>query len=214
MGEITKATALARTQQTSAKKKKAKKATKKPAKKKAKKPKKKAKKKKKKAKKKKKKKKKKKVVKYPGGKRPKGVHKSKAMKASGKKTAAMMKKKGIGLFATKTLSADLAAICGKNKMPRTEVTKAIWVYFKKNKLSKGRTITPDAKLKKVLPSASFSMFKMPGMLSQHMYRTAAAWRNLMTCRRCRVYWSMPFSTRGRETSSPTCGRIWRSLVEG
>ena len=70
--EITKATALARTQQTSAKKKKAKKATKKPAKKKAKKPKKKAKKK--------KKKKKKKVVKYPGGKRPKGVHKSKAMK--------------------------------------------------------------------------------------------------------------------------------------
>ena len=74
--EITKATALARTQQTSAKKKAAKKATKKPAKKakKAKKPKKK--------KAKKKKKKKKKVVKYPGGKRPKGVHKSKAMKAS------------------------------------------------------------------------------------------------------------------------------------
>ena len=66
----------------------------------------------------------------------------------------MMKKKGIGLFATKTLSADLAAICGKNKMPRTEVTKAIWVYIKKNKLSKGRTITPDAKLKKVLPAAS------------------------------------------------------------
>merc|ERR1712196_380276 len=131
--EITKATALARTQQTSAKKKK-----------------------------------KKKVVKYPGGKRAKGQHKSKAMKASGKKTAAMMKKKGIGLFATKTLSADLAAICGKNKMPRTEVTKAIWVYIKKNKLSKGRTITPDAKLKKVLPSASFSMFKMPGMLSKHI----------------------------------------------
>ena len=58
--EITKAT-LARTQQTAAKKKPAKKkAAKKPAKKKA---------------------KKKKVVKYPGGKRPKGVHKSKASKA-------------------------------------------------------------------------------------------------------------------------------------
>jgi len=175
--EITKAT-LARTQQTSAKKKPAKKkAAKKPTKKakkpkkkkaKKKKAKKKKKKKKKKAKKKKKKKKKKKVVKYPGGKRPKGVHKSKAMKASGKKTAAMMKKKGIGLFATKTLSADLAAICGKNKMARPEVVKALWAYIKKNKLSKGRTITPDAKLKKVLPSASFSMFKMPGMLSKHI----------------------------------------------
>ena len=155
--EITKATALARTQQTSAKKKKAKKATKKPAKKKAKKPKKKAKKKKakkKKAKKKKKKKKKKKVVKYPGGKRPKGVHKSKASIAAGKKIAAAQKKKGVGLFATKTLSADLAAICGKTKMARTEVTKALWAYIKKNKLSKGRTITPDAKLKKVLPAAS------------------------------------------------------------
>merc|ERR1711898_2555 len=119
--EITKATALARTQQTSAKKKKAKKATKKPAKKKAKKPKKKAKKKKKKK-----------------------------------------KKKANGLSATKTLSADLAAICGKNKMARPEVVKALWAYIKKNKLNKGRTITPDAKLKKVLPAASVSMFKMAG----------------------------------------------------
>jgi len=173
--EITKATALARTQQTSAKKKKAKKATKKPAKKKAKKPKKKAKKKKakkkkKKAKKKKKKKKKKKAkkLKYPGGKRPKGAHKSKAKSASSKKVALAMKKKGIGIFAVKTLSADLAAICGKAKMARTDVSKAIWVYIKKNKLSKGRTITPDAKLKKVLPAASLSMFKMPGMLSKHI----------------------------------------------
>merc|ERR1711861_24750 len=114
--EITKAT-LARTQQTSAKKKPAKKKAKK---KKAKKPKKK------KAKKAKKKKKKKKVVKYPGGKRPKGVHKSKASIAAGKKSAAAMKKKGVGLFATKTLSADLAAVCGKTKMSRLEVTKALW----------------------------------------------------------------------------------------
>ena len=65
-----------------------------------------------------------------------------------------MKKAGKGIFAVKTLSADLAAICGKPKMPRTEVTKALWAYIKKNKLSKGRTITPDAKLKKVLPAAS------------------------------------------------------------
>merc|ERR1712224_155196 len=159
--EITKAT-LARTQQTSAKKKPAKKkAAKKPTKK-AKKPKKK------KAKKKKNKKKKKKVVKYPGGKRPKGNHKSKAMKAAGKKSAAAMKKKGVGLFATKTLSADLAAVCGKAKMSRVEVTKALWAYIKKNKLNKGLTITPDAKLKKVLPSNSLSMFKMAGMLKKHI----------------------------------------------
>merc|ERR1711869_185942 len=98
------------------------------------KPKKKAKKKKKKKKKAKKKKKKKKVVKYPGGKRPKGVHKSKASIAAGKKLAAAQKKKGVGLFAVKTLSADLAAICGKNKMSRPEIVNSIWAYIKKNKL--------------------------------------------------------------------------------
>merc|ERR1711869_34033 len=103
-----------------------------------------------------------------GGKRPKGVHKSKASKAAGKKIAAAQKKKGVGLFAVKTLSADLAAIFGKNKMARTEVTKALWAYIKNNKLSKGRTITPDAKLKKVLPAGSLSMFKMPGMLKKHI----------------------------------------------
>merc|ERR1712182_109022 len=80
---------LARTTQTAAKKKPAKKAAKKPAKKakKAKNPKAKKKKKKKKAKKKKKKRKKKKAKKmrFPGGKRRKGQHKSKAVKAGGKR---------------------------------------------------------------------------------------------------------------------------------
>jgi len=149
------------------KKKAAKKA---PKKKKAKKPKKKKKKKKKKAKKPKKKRKKKKAkkVRFVGGKRAKGQHKSKASTAAGKKNAAKMKAKGIGLFAPKSISADLAAITGKNKMPRTEVTKSIWAYIKKNKLNKGRTIHPDAKLKKVLPANSLSMFKMPGMLSKHI----------------------------------------------
>merc|ERR1712159_866378 len=44
-------------------------------------------------------------------------------------------------------------------------------------------------------SRARSIAKPCSTLTQHMYRTAAAWRNLMTCRRCRVYWSMPFSTR-------------------
>merc|ERR1712216_330589 len=37
-----------------------------------------------------------------------------------------------------------------------------------NKLSKGRTITPDAKLKKVLPAASLSMFKIATHLKKHI----------------------------------------------
>jgi len=46
------------------------------------------------------------------------------MKASGAARAAAMKKAGKGIFAPKNLSADLAAITGKNKMPRTEARAA------------------------------------------------------------------------------------------
>merc|ERR1711959_489373 len=89
-------------------------------------------------------------------------------KAASKKNAALMKKKGLGIFAPKTLSADLAAITGKKIMPRTEVTKSVWVYIKKNKLNAGRIISPDAKLKKVFPVAKIDMLKMAGMLSKHI----------------------------------------------
>ena len=58
--------------------------------------------------------------------RPRQVSKEK--KAAGAKNAAAMKKAGKGIFAVKTLSADLAAICGKKKMARTEVTKVLWAY--------------------------------------------------------------------------------------
>merc|ERR1712093_722691 len=94
---------------------------------------KKKKKKKKKAKKKKKRKKKKaKKVRFPGGNRPKGHHKSKAMIAAGKKRAAAQKAKGIGLYKKWTCSADLAAITGSKSMTRGQATKAVWAYIKKH----------------------------------------------------------------------------------
>merc|ERR1712182_59699 len=77
-------------------------------------------------------------------------------------------KKGVGLFAPKTLSPALAAICGGKSMPRTEVTKKIWVYIKKNKLNNGRTIKPDATLKAVFPVASVDMLKLAGYVSKHL----------------------------------------------
>merc|ERR1712097_208851 len=90
------------------------------------------------------------------------------MGASGKKIAAAMKKKGVGLFAPKTLSPALAEVCGGKVMPRTEVTKKIWVYIKKYKLNDGRTIKPDAKLKAIFPLASLDMLKMAGYVSKHL----------------------------------------------
>merc|ERR1712196_274992 len=90
------------------------------------------------------------------------------MSAAGKKKALAMKKAGKGIFAPKTLSAELAAICGAKTLPRTEVTKKIWVYIKKNSLSTGRIIKPAAALKKVLPVASLDMLKMAGFVSKHL----------------------------------------------
>merc|ERR1711924_44925 len=92
----------------------------------------------------------------------------KNMSAASKKKAAAMKKAGKGLFAPKTLSPALAAICGGKKMPRTEVTKKIWVYIKKNGLNQGRIIKPDATLKAVFPAASIDMLKLPGFVSKHL----------------------------------------------
>merc|ERR1712072_1013727 len=102
------------------------------------------------------------------GKRKKGARKSKAAGDAARKNAAAMKKAGKGIFAPKKLSKDMAAICGKSTMPRTEVTRAIWVYIKKHNLNAGRIISPDATLKKVFPVAKLDMLKMAGFVSKHL----------------------------------------------
>merc|ERR1711977_732385 len=163
--QITKST-LARTQQTAAKKKKSakKKPAKKPKKKAAKKHKKKAKKK---PKKKKRKKAKKKKVRFIGGKRKKGQHKSKAAIAAGKKNAAKQKAAGKGIFKVRTLSAALAAVTGKKSMTTGQMVKAVWGYIKAKKLNNKRMITPDATLGKVIGGKT-NMFKMNKALFKHV----------------------------------------------
>merc|ERR1711937_918539 len=84
------------------------------------------------------------------------------------KNALAMKKKGVGIFAPKTLSPALAAICGGKSMPRTEVTKKLWVYIKKNSLNNGRVIKPDATLKQIIPAASIDMLQMATFVSKHL----------------------------------------------
>merc|ERR1712093_368358 len=91
-----------------------------------------------------------------------------AKKAAGKRNALAMKKKGVGIFAPKKLSDALAKICGAKTLPRTEVTKKIWVYIKKNSLNNGRVIKPDATLKAIFPVSSIDMLKMPGFISKHL----------------------------------------------
>jgi chromatin remodeling complex protein RSC6 len=71
-----------------------------------------------------------------------------------------------------TPSASLAAVIGGSPMPRTEVTKKIWDYIKKNKLQDSinrRLINADEKLRAVFGGkGKVSMFEMTKLVSNHL----------------------------------------------
>jgi len=66
----------------------------------------------------------------------------------------------------------LAAIVGSKPLPRTELTKKLWVYIKKNKLQdakKKTLINADDALKAVFNGKkSVSMFEMTKLVSGHL----------------------------------------------
>ena len=71
-----------------------------------------------------------------------------------------------------TPDAKLAAVVGSTPLPRTELTKKLWVYIKKNGLQdkKVRTqINADDALKAVFGGKSkVSMFEMTKLVSGHV----------------------------------------------
>lgn len=70
-----------------------------------------------------------------------------------------------------TPSAQLAAIVGKDPLPRTEVTKKAWAYIKEHNLQDAadkRMINADAKLKEIFQKPQVSMFEMTKLLNQHL----------------------------------------------
>ena len=93
--------------------------------------------------------------------------KKKAKKAGGKK-----RKPNAAFMKPMHLSASLAAVLGSGPMPRTEVTKKIWVYIKRNGLQdkkNRRNINADDKLKPVFGGkAQVSMFEMTKLVNKHL----------------------------------------------
>lgn len=71
-----------------------------------------------------------------------------------------------------TPSAALAEVVGSKAIPRTEVTKKLWAYIKKNKLQDSknrRMINADDALKVVFGGKkSVSMFEMTKLVSKHL----------------------------------------------
>jgi chromatin remodeling complex protein RSC6 len=77
-----------------------------------------------------------------------------------------------GLTKPMKLSPELQDIIGPGPMPRTEVTKALWVYIKENKLQDEddkRTIVADEKMKKIFDGKEkVNMFEMTKLVSKHL----------------------------------------------
>ena len=71
-----------------------------------------------------------------------------------------------------TPSEKLAEVVGAKAIPRTEVTKKLWAYIKKNGLQDKkdkRMINADANLKAVFGGkASVDMFAMTKLVSKHL----------------------------------------------
>jgi upstream activation factor subunit UAF30 len=69
-------------------------------------------------------------------------------------------------------SEALAEIVGAKPLPRTEVTKKLWAYIKKNNLQDKkdkRCINADDKLKPIFgKKAQVTMFEMTKLVSKHL----------------------------------------------
>lgn len=125
------------------------------------------------------------AAKKKGGAKKGGAKKSAAKKGGAKKSAA--KKGGAKKSAAKKgakrtpnaafmkpmqPSAQLGAVVGNNGMPRTEITKKLWNYIKRNNLQdpkERRMIVADDKLKPVFGGKGrVSMFEMTKLVNKHL----------------------------------------------
>ena len=101
-----------------------------------------------------------------------------AARSSGARKATKGAKKSSGrkpnaaFMAPVTPSAALAEVVGDKPIPRTEVTKRLWAYIKKNRLQDSenrRMIKADGALKPVFGGKSqVNMFEMTKLVNKHL----------------------------------------------
>ena len=95
-----------------------------------------------------------------------------AKKVAAKKAAPAKKRTPNAAFMkAMTPSGSLAAIIGEKPVPRTEVTKKVWEYIKKNNLqdaNKRTMINADPKLKEIFKKGQVSMFEMTKLINSHL----------------------------------------------
>src|SRR6266446_365145 len=96
----------------------------------------------------------------------------KRAKKAAKKKSGVKRKPNAAFMKPMTPTATLAAVIGGSPMPRTEVTKKLWAYIKRNGLQDSknrRNINADDKLQEVFGGKrQVSMFEMTKLVSRHL----------------------------------------------
>ena len=87
------------------------------------------------------------------------------------KKAASKRKPNAAFMKPVQPDAALAAVVGDKPVPRTELTKKLWAYIKKNGLQDAknkRQINSDAVFQAIFGKKSFDMFEMNKILKKHL----------------------------------------------
>jgi upstream activation factor subunit UAF30 len=102
----------------------------------------------------------------------KTIKKGVAKKVSKKTVVKKKRKPNPAFMKPMKISEELAKVVGSKPLPRTEVTKKLWAYIKKNKLQdtvNKRNINADANLKAVFGGKKkVTMFEMTKLVSKHL----------------------------------------------
>jgi upstream activation factor subunit UAF30 len=96
----------------------------------------------------------------------------KMAKVSKKKRSGAKRKPNLAFMKPMTPSSTLAAVVGGSPIPRTEVTKKLWAYIKRNGLQDSinrRMINADDNLRQVFGGRrQVSMFEMTKLVNAHL----------------------------------------------
>jgi chromatin remodeling complex protein RSC6 len=94
-----------------------------------------------------------------------------AKSAGSRKKAGGGRKPNAAFMAPVTPSATLAEVVGNKPLPRTELTKKLWAYIKKNGLQdqkNRRMINADDKLRPIFGKSQVSMFDMTKLVNKQV----------------------------------------------
>lgn len=106
-----------------------------------------------------------------GGAAKKSAGAAKKSGGTAKKAGAAKRTPNAAFMKAMTPSEQLGRVVGTSPMPRTEITKKLWDYIKKNKLQDPkarRMINADENLRPIFKKDQVSMFDMTKLVNKHL----------------------------------------------